>query len=132
MNLSIENLQEMGAFTGAPVQKEVTWKQGDRELKATVYVRKMSYHTARSDVMAARGAHDGLAGRIAACICDADGNSVFTAEDVTGEADPERGALNDNLVMALLNVIAEVNGLGKAKPPRQGTSTTKRKSGTSS
>ncbi|MBW5800060.1 phage tail assembly chaperone family protein, TAC [Halomonas elongata] len=132
MNLTLESLQEMGAFTGAPVEKEVTWKQNGQELTATVHVRKLSYHSARSDVMAARGSHDGLAGRIAACICDADGQPVFTPEDVTGEADPERGALNDNLVMALLNVIGEVNGLGKTKPPRQRTSVTKRSSGTSS
>ncbi|MNG37302.1 hypothetical protein D3C84_1246060 [compost metagenome] len=54
-----------------------------------------------------------MAGRIAASICDAEGRAVFTPGDITGEADPERGALNGNLTVALLTVIAEVNNPGK-------------------
>ena len=41
---------------------------------------------------------------------------MFTPGDITGEADPERGALDGNLTMALLAVIAEVNSLGKTSP----------------
>ncbi|RZA49476.1 phage tail protein, partial [Enterobacter hormaechei] len=37
---------------------------------------------------------DGVAGRIASSICDVEGHPVFTVADVTGEADPERGALD--------------------------------------
>ncbi|HDY5476585.1 TPA: phage tail assembly chaperone family protein, TAC, partial [Pseudomonas aeruginosa] len=36
MHLSIDSLKEAGAFTGAPIEKEITWKQGDKELTATV------------------------------------------------------------------------------------------------
>jgi len=61
------------------------------------------------------GKTDGVAGRIAASICDAKGQPVFTVADITGAADPERGALDGNLTMALLGVIGEVNGLGKPK-----------------
>ncbi|MBN0609756.1 phage tail assembly chaperone family protein, TAC, partial [Pseudomonas aeruginosa] len=52
MHLSIDSLKEAGAFTGAPIEKEITWKQGDKELTATVYVRPLSYSTAVSDLLA--------------------------------------------------------------------------------
>lgn len=113
MNLSIDNLKQMGAFTGAPVEKEIAWKQGEKELKATVFVRPLSYLSAKSDLLAMGGKGDAVAGRIAASICDAEGEPVFTPEDITGEADPDRGPLDGNLTMALLAVIGEVNGLGK-------------------
>ncbi|SDS03576.1 Phage tail assembly chaperone, TAC [Halopseudomonas litoralis] len=113
MNLSIDSLKEMGAFTGAPVKREITWEQGDKQLTATVFVRPLSYLSAKSDLLAMGGKGDAVAGRIAASICDAEGKPVFTPEDITGEADPERGPLDGNLTMALLAVIGEVNGLGK-------------------
>lgn len=113
MNLSIESLKQMGAFTGAPMKKEISWKQGDSEHTATVYVRPLSYLSAKSDLIAMNGKGDAVAGRIAASICDAEGKPVFTPEDITGEADPDRGPLDGNLTMALLQVIGEVNGMGK-------------------
>ena len=115
MNLSIDSLKEMGAFTGAPVEKEITWKQGDKEMKATVYVRPLSYRSAVSDISAMAGKKDAIAGRIASCICDADGKPVFTPEDITGDADPERGPLDGNLTMALMGIIGEVTQAGKTK-----------------
>src|SRR5690625_1534595 len=115
MQLNIDNLKQMGAFTGAPVEREVTWKQGDEELTATVYVRPLSYLSAKSDLLAMGGKGDAVAGRIATSICNAEGEPVFMPEDITGEADPERGPLDGNLTMALLTVIGEVNGLGKSK-----------------
>ena len=54
-----------------------------------------------------------VAGRIAACICDEHGRAVFTAADVPGESNPERGPLDGNLVYALLVAISEVNSGGK-------------------
>ncbi|HBP1136138.1 phage tail assembly chaperone family protein, TAC [Pseudomonas aeruginosa] len=113
MQLSISNLATIGAFTGAPVEREITWKQGDKEVTATVYVKPLSYSTAVSDLLAMNGKVDGIAGRIAASIVDEKGKPVFTPADITGEADPSRGALDGNLTIALLTVIAEVNNLGK-------------------
>jgi hypothetical protein len=113
MELNLQTLREVGAFTGAPVERTVTWKQGDQEFTATVYVKPLSYSSAVSDLQALSGKVDGVAGRIASSICDAQGRPVFTPGDITGEADPERGALNGNLTVALLTVIAEVNNLGK-------------------
>lgn len=72
MNLSIDSLKEMGAFTGAPVKREITWEQGDKQLTATVFVRPLSYLSAKSDLLAMGGKGDAVAGRIAASICDAE------------------------------------------------------------
>ena len=115
MELTLENLKAAGAFTGAPVERQISWKQGDQELSATVYVRPLSYRSAVNDIKAVSAKTEAIAGRIAACICDSEGKPIFTPEDITGEADAERGPLDGNLTMALLVVIAEVNGLGKLK-----------------
>ncbi|NHV95625.1 phage tail protein [Cronobacter sakazakii] len=126
MKLTLDSLKQAGAFTGRPVEKEIHWKQGDKELTATVYIRPLGYYTAMTDVMAAHGRIDGVAGRIAASICDEEGKPVFTPADITGEADPERGALDGQLTLALLLAIQEVNDLGKTN------SAEKTKSGVSS
>jgi hypothetical protein len=113
MSLSIDSLREMGAFTGAPVEREITWKSKGQEFTATVYVRPLSYKTAVSDIRSMTGDNDPVAGRIAACICDENGKPVFTPDDITGDADPDRGPLDGNLTMALLGAIAEVTGMGE-------------------
>ena len=128
MELSLNTLQEAGAFTGAPVEKEIKWKQGGKEITAITFVRKLSYQSAVSDVREFGG--DVTAGRIASCICDKNGKPVFTVDDITGnpidrkndskeekekkDKIRERGPLNHDLTMALLNAIGEVNfPLGK-------------------
>lgn len=127
MKLTLDSLKQHGSFTGRPVEKEITWEQFDKEsgekkeFKATVFVRPMGYYTARSDILAVGGKVDGVAGRIAASICDENGQPVFTPADITGEADPERGALDCNLTVALLVAIQEVNNLGKTEPSAQTT-----------
>lgn len=121
MQLSIQSLQAAGAFTGRPVQKDITWKQGDKEITATVFVRPLGYRSAVSDVLATAGKQDGVAGRIASCICDENGAPVFTVDDITGDADPERGALDGNLTMALMAVIMEVTNMGKMTPSPSST-----------
>lgn len=113
MKLTLDSLKKAGAFTGRPVEKEITWKQGGEQFTATVYIRPMGYHTATSDVLAYGGKVDGVAGRIAASVCDEEGKPVFTPADITGEADPERGSLDGALTIALLVAIQEVNDLGK-------------------
>ena len=122
MKLTIESLKGAGAFTGRPIEKQITWKQGDQELTATVYVRPLGYYTATSDILASVGKQEGVAGRIAASIFDEDGKPVFTPADITGEADPERGALDGALTIALLVAISEVNNLGKTTSSAQKTS----------
>lgn len=113
VTLSIDALKKAGAFTGRPIQKEIKWTQQGEDYTATVFVRPLGYQSAVSDLMAATGKQDGLAGRIAASICDEDGKAVFKPEDITGEADGDRGALDGALTYALLAAITEVNNLGK-------------------
>ncbi len=126
MQLSINGLKAMGAFTGRPVEREIKWTQDGKELTATVFVRPLGYRTAVNDVLSATGKVDSYAGRIAASICDEAGQPVFTVDDITGDADPERGALDGGLTVALMMVIAEVNNLGKTTssptPTKPGTS----------
>jgi hypothetical protein len=113
MKLTLESLKTVGAFTGRPVEKEITWKQSGEEVTATVFIRPLGYQAAVSEVFAHDGQHDGIAGRIAASVCDEQGKAIFTPADITGEADPERGALDGNLTVALLIAINQVNNLGK-------------------
>jgi len=113
MQLTIDNLKTIGAFTGRPVEKEIEWVQGEDTFTATVFIRPMGYQTATSDIMAIGGKIDGIAGRIAASICDESGKPVFTPQDITGEADPDRGPLDGALTISLLLAIQEVNDLGK-------------------
>ena len=127
MKLSIESLKGVGAFTGAPVKKTIKWEQGGKALEGDVFVRPLGYRAAVSDLIASAGMQDGIAGRIAASICDETGAPVFTVADITGDAEPERGSLDRNLTTALLTAIGEVNNMGKTQ-----TSATSTKSGTSS
>jgi len=133
MKLTLDSLKKTGSFTGRPIEKEITWKQGGEALTATVYVRPLGYQTAVSDVLAAGGKQDNIAGRIAAAICDEEGNTVFTALDITHgpldpaelEKDPDStkrlGALDGNLTVALMVAINEVTNMGKT--PNSATST---------
>lgn len=130
MQLSISGLKEMGAFTGRPVEREIKWSQSGKDMSATVFVRPLGYRTAVNDVLSATGKVESYAGRIAASICDELGQPVFTVGDITGDADPERGALDGNLTVALMMVIAEVNNMGKtmssATPTSSGTNSPSR------
>jgi len=138
MKLTLDSLKKTGSFTGRPVAKEITWRQGDETFTATVYVRPLGYQAAVSDVLAAGGKQDNIAGRIAAAICDEEGNTVFTVLDITHgpldqaelAKDPEStkrlGALDGNLTVALMVAINEVTNMGKT--PNSATSTS---SGTS-
>lgn len=128
MKLNLQELTRAGAFTGRPVEREISWKQGDKDFTATVYVRPLGYQTAVNDVLSATGRVDSYAGRIAASICDEHGSPVFTVLDITdGPLDPAElandpestkrmGALDGGLTVALMMVIAQVNSLGKTPP----------------
>lgn len=113
--LSLDSLKSLGGFTGAPVEREIEFEIKGVKHNATVYVRPLSYHSMVSDLKAMGGNGEAVAGRIAASICDAEGKPVLTEADITGAADPGRGPLDGSLVVALLAVIGEVNGLGKPK-----------------
>lgn len=113
MKLTLESLKQAGAFIGAPVEKEISWKHRGQEFKATVFVRELSYHEAVSDLKSIANKQDGIAQRISSCIVDENNSPVFSPEDITGDADPERGPLCEPLTMALLKAIGEVSTQGK-------------------
>lgn len=137
MKLNIQSLQSMGAFTGRPIEKTIEWSQGGQLVTAQVFIRPLGFQAAVSDVLASTGKVDGIAGRIAASICDEEGNPVFTVLDITsGPLDPEElkknpestkrlGALDGKLTVALLAAIHQVNDMGKttssAPPTSSGT-----------
>jgi len=112
MSLNINSLKDMGAFTGAPIRKEINWKSNGETHTAEVNVKPLSYSTAVSDITS----RDAVASRIASSILDDDMKPVFSMEDVTGEADEERGPLCRALTMELLRVIGEVSDFDKKKP----------------
>ncbi|EGB7359890.1 phage tail protein [Escherichia coli] len=110
MQLTRETLQHPGVFAGRPVQKTITWKQGDQTLTATTWIRQRSYQDIVLEQEA--GKADTIAIRIARSVCDEQGEAVFTVEDITGEACPDRGPLDAGLAVALLKAISDVY-LGK-------------------
>lgn len=117
----LNELDKMGAFVGAPVEKEIKFTLNGEEHRATVFIRALSYAAARAGMSAMVAGGEVLAARIAASVFDADGKPVFTAGDITGDADPKRGPLAEPIVKALLDAIFEVSGLGE---PRATTTTT--------
>lgn len=135
MKFSIENVAQAGGFGGKVVRRQITCTIGDQEYTYDVNVRRLSYFEAVESV---EDLDPGviLAQRIAACIVDDDGRPVMRAEDVTGikedgepvldERGKPRGGLLPELIVALGNVLSEVNGLGKlptsAEPTSSGTS----------
>jgi hypothetical protein len=108
-NLTIASLIAAGAFTGAPVKQEITWKSGGKENKATIYVRPASYTTVTQEWKGAHESQDAIAGRIAGYICDAQGDQIFTVNDVLGKAEEGRGELCAELTIALFSAINTVN-----------------------
>lgn len=128
MELNLESLAAAKAFSGAPVKREVTWTNIEgEEFTADVWVRKLSYHTAVSDIRTPVTNGDPVAARIAHCIVNQKGEPVFSVSDITGineDGTPvtvedeegksvERGALDPALTFALLTLISEVNEMGK-------------------
>jgi len=131
MQLTVDLIKKSGGFSGGLVKKTVKWSNEGEDFEADVFVRPMSYQTSVGDAEAIRAGDDFLANRIAKHICDAEGFPVFQLSDITGfdkEGSPimttneageeeERGALNKGLADALIEIIHEVSGVGKTRPP---------------
>lgn len=111
--LNRETLSAQGAFTGRPVEKEVTYtgvnENGEvTEFSGTVFVRQASYKTVTEQWKAVHDDQDGTAARIVNMIVDENGAPIFTVEDITGNG-ADKGPLSESLTIALLNAIGEVN-----------------------
>lgn len=130
--LSIADLKSASAqvvFCGKPVKESIVWSDQGEDYSIDVWVRRYSYETAVADLQAISRGDSAQAHRIAKAIVDEDGQPVFSVEDITGEASPERGPLSQSLTMALLGAIYRVNNLGKHQA--QPTSTEMPSSGAS-
>lgn len=92
-----------GLYTGAPVQKEIAYTDGNtgEEVRAGVYVRQYGIAQARKLLQAGQGDDDQLAQVIADNICDEDGAPLFAVDDVL--------RFKQDLIFALLAAIGEVN-----------------------
>jgi len=131
MRLSVDTVNQCGGFSGAPVKREIVWKKGGEEYTFDVYIRRLSYHTAVSDVRSLSTDGHIAARRLVHSIVDENGKPVFTFSDITGydeEGNPvlvedengemvERGGLDDALVTLLLVEVSNVNNMGKTQPP---------------
>ena len=128
MKLTLENLQNVGAFCGAPVKKKVSWIQDGEVLTADVYVKPLSYSVINADIESVKSGDSPWPRRVALSICDESGTPVFKLSDITGINDDgtpvmtqddgrevERGALNYSLFDGLVSLVMEVSGLGKAR-----------------
>lgn len=130
MHLSVDALKKMNGFAGGPVLKKVRWEQDGETYEADVHVRRLSYHTVVSDLQNFGQSQSLIAAkRLTLCLCDEVGAPIFSVADITGineDGTPimvkddetgemvERGAMNSNLVNALLTLVGEVSGLGKS------------------
>ena len=124
MSLDLQSLHESGGFAGAPVRKEITFKNFyDEEITAHVWVRRLSYQSAVGDIQAIKTDGELAAARIASCIVDHRGEPLYQKHDITGvyeDGTPvldkdgkPRGGFVESLLHALWRAIAEVNALGK-------------------
>lgn len=126
MQLTLESLREKSGFSGGLVKRQVEWEHEGETVKADVYIRPMSYHTAVADIASLRDGVDVVAQRIATCVCHSDGSPVFRVSDITGvnpDGTPvmvkrgnkmeEQGALSKSLADSLILLVGEVSGLGK-------------------
>lgn len=114
---------------GAPVQQTVEWSVDGETYEIDVYVRRFSYATAIADMESLRDGDSTTAKRITTSIVDEHGEPIFSVGDITGDADAARGAMSQDMVMALLGAIYRANDMGKSSG--QTTSTKEPKSGAS-
>ena len=110
---NLNALSQLGAFTGAPVAKQVKWQNGDQVHEFTIHVRPQSYASVLG-AATATSQGEAAAVRIATSVVDEQGKPVFTVADINGTANEERGPMASSLVIALLNAINEVDS-GKLK-----------------
>jgi hypothetical protein len=111
--LNLDEIRGGGGFTPVTlVHKAIEWngKKFDVWVKPASYARVIHSLVYTDDL-------ERNARTIAEAIRDEDGDAIFTAADITGEADPERGALCEDLTLALLAAIGEVNAEKKTSLP---------------
>ncbi|CAI3796040.1 phage tail assembly chaperone family protein, TAC [Rheinheimera sp. MM224] len=118
MELTLQTLQEAGAFTPAqPVKQEISWVNDKGEtVTCDTYIRLKSYATVVQESLHHNQGIDAVAAKIAASVVDQNNKTVFSAADIVGSA--ERGPICSGLTFALLGAISKANGVGESADPK--------------
>lgn len=114
--ISLTDLLNGSAYTGAPELVSVPVNLDGTDMMVDVYVRKLSYLSVINDGKAFKDNPDlFVAGRIAACVVDKDGNPMFeSVEQIQGLGKyAMKGGLKPEFVYALFNATTQVNPMGK-------------------
>lgn len=94
-----------GVLIGAPVPVTVPILVGVEECEFHTHIKPFSYATVISRWRAIGEEKEQLAGALASCICDADGDLEFTEDDI-------RQNFSEALIEALWGKIVEINKIG--------------------
>ena len=106
-----------GVLIAKPQAVTVQIKYNGEDTEFDTFIKPYSYDTAVAKLRAFGENKEALAGILAASICDAEGNLLFTEEQV-------RKKFNQDLVDAIWFEIVRVNSLGKTQNsnPKQNSS----------
>lgn len=110
MELTLDAIKSAGAYTGAPVRKEIEWRSNDEQHKAWINVQLSSYDTAMREFEVQREGGDVLVARIVAGVVDPQGVPIFTKRDVAGDPETGEGKMCASLFFALITAVNEANG----------------------
>ena len=95
-----------GILIGQPEKATVFISVNGEQAEFKTYIKPFSYDTAVATFKAMGEKKEALAGTLASCICDKDGNLTFTEDEI-------RKNFNQHLVNAIWDKIVEINVLGK-------------------
>ena len=112
--ISLEEIKS-GVLIGKPIAITVQIKLDDQDAEFDTFIKPFSYDTAVAQMRAYGENKESLAGILASCICNENGELEFTEQDV-------RQHFSQSLVDSLWEKIHEVNIMGKTS-----NSTTKTK-----
>lgn len=104
-----------------PEKKVVKLKDAEgKEHNVDVYMKPLPFHlTLREQNKEDEdGMADLVAARVAHCICDEDGNPIFTKEQVKGTAEK---SISAEMAITLTNLVSEFNGMSEKKGKHQKT-----------
>lgn len=103
--ISVDQIKS-GALLGKPEKISVEIMLDGEKTEFDTFIMPFSYKTAVAQMQAYGDKKEALAGILASVICDEDGVSVFTEDDI-------RERFNQALVDLVWNKVIEINMLGK-------------------
>jgi len=99
------------ACAALPVPKTIEWEQNGQTHQTEVYFKPLSWQAVYGRIgQEDEQASDLIARRLAGSLCDKNGETLYTPEQIQGQGGK---ALCTPLITALLIAMNEVNGEGK-------------------